>query len=349
MASSLPLSSAAGAAASVGLMAALGPAGIIPLAATLIGSGVSVGQAINASKKQKEAAAAADEAIARLKAMRYEDTMAGLQVPMMGFEQAAQKQAQREAMQIQALQEAGGAAVLGGTPGLAAMGAEEDLARMAQIDQMEYARNLERARNQQQIANLNLGMQAGIAEMELGGAQQAAAQAETMKQQALTSAGQTISQGGIDIYKNSLLYKPQVGDQSQKTVPGYSPNTYGPRTEYETFAPAGTVSTATASYAPGYAMPMSPITSGVQAPQAMQYSFSAPQAITAGPLRETNLAEQANMMTVQGLQSRGLQTPMQQFAPLAFPGGLAMPRVQYNQGAPAYGIPGIENSFYNPF
>jgi len=127
--------------------------------------------------------AAADAAAAELRAKRYEDTMAGLQIPMMGFEQAAQKQAQREAMQIQALQEAGGAAVLGGTPGLAAMGAEEDLARMAQIDQMEYARNLELARNQQAISDANLALQANLIGMELAGAQQASAQAEMQKLQ----------------------------------------------------------------------------------------------------------------------------------------------------------------------
>lgn len=184
---------------------------VIPIATTLIGSGLSVGQAIGASKKRKEAEAAADAAAARLKAMRYEDTMAGLQVPMMGFEQAAQKQAQREAMQIQALQEAGGAAVLGGTPGLAAMGAEEDLARMAQINEMEYARNLERARNQQAISDANLALQANIEGMELGGAQQAAAQAESDKRAALSSAAQTVAQAGIDIYGLSALY-PQVED-----------------------------------------------------------------------------------------------------------------------------------------
>jgi len=322
----------------------------IPIASTLIGSGVSIGQAIDSSKRRKEAEAAADDALAVLKALSYEDTMAGLQVPMMGFEQSAEKQAQREAMQIQALQEAGAEAVLGGTAPLAAAGAEEDLARMAQVNEMEYARDLERARNRQQVANLNTGMQVGIAEMELGGAQQAAALAETMKQEALTSAGLGIMQGGIDIYKTMPLYKTQEAvSAAAKTVPGYSPNTYGPRTEYETFSPTGTVSTPTASYAPGYALSMSPLTSGVQSPQAMQYSFSAPQAITSGPLRETSLAEQANMMTVQGLPSRGLQTSTQQFAPLAFPGSLAMPRVQYNQGAPTYGIPGIESSFYTPF
>lgn len=182
----------------------------IPIATTLIGSGLSAGQAINASKKRKEAQAAADAAAAKLKAMRYEDTMAGLQVPMMGFEQSAQKQAQREAMQIQALQEAGGAAVLGGTPGLAAMGAEEDLARMAEIDQMEYARNLERARNQQAISNANLEFQAGIQGMELAGAQQAAAQAESDKRAAISGMAQSIGQAGIDIYGMSALY-PQKG------------------------------------------------------------------------------------------------------------------------------------------
>lgn len=194
----------------------------IPIATTLIGSGLSVGQAISASKKRKEAEAAADEAAARLRAMRYEDTMAGLQVPMMGFEQAAQKQAQREAMQIQALQEAGGAAVLGGTPGLAAMGAEEDLARMAQVGEMEYARNLERARNQQAISNANLELQANIEGMELTGAQQAAAQAESDKRAALSSAAQTVAQAGIDIYGLSALYP------TQKTeMPGSLPSFYG--------------------------------------------------------------------------------------------------------------------------
>lgn len=182
---------------------------VIPIATTLIGSGLNVGQAINASKKRKEAEAAADAAAARLKAMRFEDAMAGLQVPMMGFEQAAQKQAQREAMQIQALQEAGGAAVLGGTPGLAAMGAEAELARMAQIDQMEYARNLELARNRQQLANMNLQMQANIEGMELGGAQQAAAQAESDKRAAISGMAQSIGQAGIDIYKTIPLYKAQ--------------------------------------------------------------------------------------------------------------------------------------------
>ena len=89
------------------------PALVIPIATTLIGSGVSAGQAVNASKRRKEAEAAADAAAAKMRAINFEDTMAGLQIPMMGAEQSAQKQAQREAMQIQALQEAGGAAVLG--------------------------------------------------------------------------------------------------------------------------------------------------------------------------------------------------------------------------------------------
>jgi len=199
----------------------------IPIATTLIGSGLNVGQAIGASKKRKEAEAAADAAAARLKAMRFEDAMAGLQVPMMGFEQAAQKQAQREAMQIQALQEAGGAAVLGGTPGLAAMGAEEELARMAQIDQMEYARNLELARNRQQLANMNLQMQANIEGMELGGAQQAAAQAESDKRAAISGMAQSIGQAGIDIYKTMPLYKAQ--EEAAKTAAAAATSVAAPK------------------------------------------------------------------------------------------------------------------------
>jgi len=179
----------------------------IPIATTLIGSGLNASQAVNASKRRKEAEAAADAAAAKMRAMRFEDTMAGLQIPMMGAEQSAQKQAQREAMQIQALQEAGGAAVLGGTPGLAAMGAEEDLARQAQIEQLEYARNLELARNQQRISDANLELQYGIEGMELTGAQRAAAQAESEKRAAIGSAASTIAQAGLDIYSTMPLYK----------------------------------------------------------------------------------------------------------------------------------------------
>jgi hypothetical protein len=179
----------------------------IPIATTLIGSGLNAGQAVNASKRRKEAEAAADAAAAKMRAMRFEDTMAGLQIPMMGAEQSAEKQAQREAMQIQALQEAGGAAVLGGTPGLAAMGAEEDLARQAQIEQLEYARNLELARNQQRISDANLELQYGIEGMELTGAQRAAAQAESEKRAAIGSAASTIAQAGLDIYSTMPLYK----------------------------------------------------------------------------------------------------------------------------------------------
>ncbi len=183
------------------------PALLIPIATTLIGSGVSAGQAVNASKRRKEAEAAADAAAAKMRAINFEDTMAGLQIPMMGAEQSAQKQAQREAMQIQALQEAGGAAVLGGTPGLAAMGAEEDLARQAQIEQLEYARNLELARNRQAISEANINKELGIQGMELAGAQQAAAQAESEKRAAIGSAASTIAQAGLDIYSTMPLYK----------------------------------------------------------------------------------------------------------------------------------------------
>jgi len=229
----------------------------IPIATTLIGSGLNVGQAIGASKKRKEAEAAADEAAARLKAMRYEDTMAGLQVPMMGFEQAAQNQAQREAMQIQALQEAGGAAVLGGTPGLAAIGAEEDLARMAQIDQMEYARNLERARNQQAISNANLELQANIEGMELTGAQQAAAQAESDKRAAISSAAQTVAQAGIDIYGLSALYPEKAIKDVAKTN-AYIPKGSRPTSIYDNMT--------VPSYLRGESLsvPKSAITSGTE-------------------------------------------------------------------------------------
>lgn len=271
---------------------------VIPIATTLIGSGLSVGQAIGASKKRKEAMAAADAAAARLKAMQYENTMVGLQVPMMGFEQAAQKQAQREAMQIQALQEAGGAAVLGGTPGLASMGAEEELARMAQIDQMEYARNLELARNQQAISNANLELQANIEGMELGGAQQAAAQAESDKRAAISSAAQTIAQGGIDVYGLSALY-PQskgglgVAPQGTRTITdpktglqsSVAPN-YAPPTA-KTATPPNIYGLQANPNAPGLKQPLPSM--GIPTPEIAPLSPTGPISYTGSKMPGTDL------------------------------------------------------------
>jgi len=96
------------------------------------------------------------------------------ELPTRGFELAKEASGQRYATGVSALQTAGPEAVLGGLTGLEQQHSKEDLAIAAQLEKMEYARNLELSKREQDIENQRISALRNLNFMRLQGAQTAA-------------------------------------------------------------------------------------------------------------------------------------------------------------------------------
>jgi len=86
--------------------------GIASLGSTLLGAG----QLIKGYSRQRDANAAAEQAVTDLLKVRERNLLAGLQIPTMGAELQERALARATAGGIEAAQEAGVAGVIGGVP-----------------------------------------------------------------------------------------------------------------------------------------------------------------------------------------------------------------------------------------
>ena len=96
------------------------------------------------------------------------------ELPTRGIDVATDLSQQRYSTGVGALQSAGPEAVLGGLTGLQQQHSKEDRAIAAQLEKMEYARNLELSRREQDIENQRISALRNLNFMRLQGAQTAA-------------------------------------------------------------------------------------------------------------------------------------------------------------------------------
>jgi hypothetical protein len=169
----------------------------------LVGAGASFAQAAKNNRLRRESEEAAkkylDQAIKSYKTNYAED----IQVPLEGYERAAEMNTQAAGQALEAMRESGQRAVLGGVAGLqqqAQLGSEQ--LRLAMQGDL-YNRNLmiaeEEANIRDRLANLDLA--------QATGAQQAAADARVMGAQSVESGLANLAGAGATIFEASELYR----------------------------------------------------------------------------------------------------------------------------------------------
>jgi hypothetical protein len=174
----------------------------------LVGAGASFAQAAKNNRLRRESEEAAkkylDQAIKSYKTNYAED----IQVPLEGYERAAEMNTQAAGQALEAMRESGQRAVLGGVAGLqqqAQAGSEE--LRMAMQGDL-YKRNLmiaeEEANIRDRLANIDLN--------QATGAQQAAADARVRGAQSVESGLANIAGAGNTIFEASELYRKYSDD-----------------------------------------------------------------------------------------------------------------------------------------
>jgi len=181
----------------------------IAAGATLAGMGLEVGQLVKQNKLQQEATNAAEAAANKISGMEIQNAYAGLQVPTLGYE-LAQEGLDRQTMgALQAAQGAGAEGVIGGVGRINEAANEQQLNMMAQLQQDEATRDKIVAAGQQEANKINFQKDLALEEARLTGAQQAAAQAQLNKQQAISGmidlgvAGLGYADSMVDLYPQS--------------------------------------------------------------------------------------------------------------------------------------------------
>ena len=177
------------------------------------GAAASFAQAAKNNRLRREAEEAAkkymEDAVKAYKTNYAED----IQVPLEGYERAAEMNTQAAAQALEAMRESGQRAVIGGVAGLqqqAQQGSEE--LRMS-MQQDLYSRNL-------RIAEEEANIRDRLAELDLNqatGAQEAAADARVMGAQSIQSGFSNLAGAGSTIYEGSELYK-NADEESKKGI-----------------------------------------------------------------------------------------------------------------------------------
>lgn len=180
----------------------------------LISTAGGMVQTLGGKEKQREAEKASAKYASEIENLRARNLMEGVAIPMRGFDLAKEAQAQRYATGVAALQSAGAEGVLGGLTRLERQQGQQDLALAAQLEKMEYARNLERARQAQNIENQAIARQAQLNFMRLQGAGQAAAEGARQQQAGI----QSIIGGLGTAAELGLKYAPLYGKNKADTA-----------------------------------------------------------------------------------------------------------------------------------
>lgn len=154
--------------------------------------GQAIYRGIKGQSQADEAKKEADRAVARLKSIEERDVTSALQVPQLGSELARQELGQQVATQVEALRSSGAAGVLGGLPSLQGASTDAILKISANLQQLEYERN--KIQQQQDIdrERRRVDREAGIAQMELQGAQAAAAEGRQQVQSAYAQGAEAL-------------------------------------------------------------------------------------------------------------------------------------------------------------
>ena len=158
----------------------------LPLAvAAGLGLTTSVGglvQIFQGASDQREAEKASTKFAADIRQRLLERTVGKQAIPMRGFDLAKEGLAQRYATGVSALQSAGAEGVLGGLGGLMQQQTGAELALAAQIEKMEYARDLDYQKRLDRERDLKYKTLTELDVMGLKGAQAKSADAYAQRQ-----------------------------------------------------------------------------------------------------------------------------------------------------------------------
>lgn len=186
---------------------AVATATAIAAGSALVGSGLSFAQAAAEKRKYKEAGEAAARYMDDAR-KKFETNFAEqLQVPLEGYQMAAEMNTQAVAQALEAIRESGQRSIIGGVAGLqqqAQAGAEQ--LRMS-LQQDLYQRDKMIADEESRLRDI----QADLDVTEATGAQQAAADAQNRMTSAIQSGIGGIAQAGSTIFEGSDLYKQTQG------------------------------------------------------------------------------------------------------------------------------------------
>lgn len=177
------------------------------LAISAISAGASAllgaGQLIQGYSRQRKANQAAEQAVTDLLKVRERNILAGLQIPTMGTELQERALARSTAGQVEAMQEAGAAGVIGGAGRLTQSVGEQAAAQAAEIDRMQKERDMIVLQQEQDIETRQKGIERGVEQMRLTGAQAEAASAAEQVQAGFGSIASGIALGA-DLYASGL-------------------------------------------------------------------------------------------------------------------------------------------------
>ena len=154
----------------------------------LAGMGMNIGQAVKANKQAKAAASAADAAAKQIASIKEQNPFEKVQVPTLGFDLARQGLDRTTAAALGAAQGAGAEGVIGAASNIVQAQKDQELQLAAQAGEMAMQRDLYEASAQGDINARQAGREAGLGMMKLEGAQQAKADAETRKAEAIAGA-----------------------------------------------------------------------------------------------------------------------------------------------------------------
>lgn len=196
---------------------------IIAAGTQLAGAGASFAQAAKNNRLRREAESAAKKYMEDARNAYKINFAEAVQVPMEGYEMAADLSNRALSQGIEALRESGQRAVIGGVAGLQKQAQEgaEELRLNLQQDLEERNRMIigEEANIRDRLAGLDLNMATG--------AQQASADAQALQAQSLESGISSLAGAGNTLFESSELYKNQsasgkkgVGSSGRKTVGG---------------------------------------------------------------------------------------------------------------------------------
>jgi hypothetical protein len=159
----------------------MGAVAAVGAATQVAGSVMSFAEANKQKQLKQEADAAAAKAMIEQGNLLETNFAEQVQVPLEGYELAAQANAAVQQQNIEALQQAGDRSLIGGVGRTMGVGANASEAMRIQMQQDLYNRNVRIASEDDKIRDAKRDVQLGVVQ----GAQQAAAQAEIRRQQAI--------------------------------------------------------------------------------------------------------------------------------------------------------------------
>lgn len=183
----------------------------------LAGMGMNIGQAVKANKQAKAAAGAAEAAAKQIASIKETNPFSSVQVPTLGFDLARQGLDRTTSAALGAAQGAGAEGVIGAASNIVQAQKDQELALAAQAGEMGMQRDLYEASAQESINARQADREEWLGTMKLQGAQEAKADAESRKADAIAGAvgsfGSALGYGDqlVPLYKSKKAGKTAAG------------------------------------------------------------------------------------------------------------------------------------------